>query len=736
MIAMERYKTRPGRPNGPFRPDLITDLGDARQLGSDFERFAPKRVRALYAGQVPSRFYRLRYLELWSFGRLKVNQVRDPVEGAQAYGKRNADGSVRLKLLREAPNTEKHRELTQDDWRIISPESTSYPLGFSAARPEGAPSHEVKLPPLFGRLIPHLQYFWGGHEGLQSRLNIWEIQYGAESTIVMHKVNPQDTKAERGMNTVTYASEHDGLPLLYGYDMRTEGLRVPYDREVLDRLTATLTQRLLADEARGAHLQDQFLRYLLKCEPWTADVEGGLNAFTQRLMADVLCTMRAESRAHGQSGRDFLPALRDPAGWAQLLGWAKLYWADHRMLNDEFTEQAALTLADDVAFTRLQKLFARVQNSQKVREYVSDTLVHSLKHAARNMFTMHGSADSHLVGSSAQLSVTHGHNAHEAAFYIYERNQDGAGSTRSASRFLTAKPGLSLTGRLVEEWWRYTLECPVAEDEQLIKAVIGPDAQGRAEVIQEVRRILSCPPHERQQGLAQLQHVLQRATQFTLELSSPQTGRLAAQLLAEVHVLGETFNQLELLLELLELERSLCQRFRRLPLPAEVAGYALQQVKLGEGVPELSRLYTVYERQFAQHVGDDDDESANATDRFLAQVEALSVSTCVDACPACLASSCDLGHIDVMRHNVSRTLLKRAHELLTADFTVTGTHLQAEELLEQAALNGGFVIHEHVGHLDSSVMRRLRAAGFEQHGRIFDPEHLKIRTILYREDQA
>lgn len=728
VVALERYKVRPNRPDGPFNPKLIRDLSAAERLGHDFEKLVPKRVKEWYGGQIPKRFYRLRYLELWSFGRLKPDRPKDPVFEASYFGRRKPDGSVQLAYQDDA---EKQQLMKQQDWRVVSPESTSYPLSFAVTQAAGETQQAVALPPLFGPLIPDLQYFFGEKHGERSRLNVWEIQYGAEATVVLHKVNPQDKKAERGINRVTYASEHDGQPMLYGYDMRTEGLRVPYDREVLQDVSEQLTKKLLADEQQSAHLQDQYLRYLLKNEPWTAGVEGGLTPFSQRLMADVLCTMRAEARAQGQSGDQFVAALQSPDGWNELVKWAGIYWADHRTLNEEFIGQASATLADATAFARLTRLFKSVQSSKNVRGFVGDTLLHSLKHAARNMFMMHGSADEQLVGSSVQLNLTHPHSELEAAFYVYERNQDGAGSTRAAARQLCAKPGESLTGKLVNEWWKYTLECPVAEEEQLLKAVLAPAR--RPAVVAEVRRILQLPAHLRQAELSGFKTVLQQATQGTLELDSPQMGRLATQLLAEINVLGGTFSQMELLLELLDLEGQLCRRFRRLPLPTELAGFALQQVKADD--PRTQRLkgvYELYQHHFAHHIEDEDDEGENAADRFLAQVEALSVTTCVDACPACLANSCDLGHIDVMRHSVSRNLLKRAHEWLTASFTVTTTNLTPQEAVERASHSGGFVIHEHVGQLNASVMRDIRAVGFEQQGRIFDPEQLKIRTIHYR----
>lgn len=731
-MAMERYKKREGGGYGPFKPALIKDLPTASGLGDAFEQYMPLGVRRLY-GEMPKRFYRLRYLELWSFGRLDPNNPKSPVQGAQAYGRKRPDGSVELRQLREEATAQAQQALLEDGWRVVSPDSNSYPLSFSAVHPLGEARLRVPVPPLFGSLVQPLEYYYGEQDGQRSRLAAWEVQYGAEATIVLHKRHPQgeDPQAGRGHNLVRYVSEHDGEPLLYGYDLCTEGLRVPYDPQVLSQAVQAIAQQQWADVRTQVHLQDQFLRYLLKSEPWAEGVEDGLNTFTQRRMADVLCTMRAEARAQGQSGPEFLAALRDPDGWQALVRGAQRYWADHRTLHPDFLEQARVTWQDDRAYEKLRRLFARIQNKAQVSAYVRDTLVHSLKHAVRNMFMMQGSADHHQIGSGTQLHITHGHDPQDHAFYVYERNQDGAGSTRAAARVMGEHPAGERTGHHVTAWWRYTLECPVAEEQQFVKAVLAPNR--RTPIAHEVQVLLALPAHERKDD--GLRRALVQATDGLLRDDSPELMHLATVLTSEVHVNGERFAHLDVLLELLDLESELSARFHRTPLPQELAGYALTLLKEDRNLPHLKRLLQVYRTHFQQVlVEEQGEEEMTADDRFLAQVESWSLSTCVDACPACLAGSCDQGHIDVTRHNVSRTLLKRAHEVLTAPITVRGEDLDVAEVVRLADTHGGFVLHEHQGHLSDQLVRAFARAGLQQQGRVFDPEHLTLRTVLYRQE--
>src|SRR5262249_51980497 len=117
------------------------------------------------------------------------------------------------------------------------------------------------------------------------------------------------------------------------------------------------------------------------------------------------------------------------------------------------------------------------------------------------------------------------------------------------------------------------------------------------------------------------------------------------------------------------------------------------------------------------HSGDDD-HAANPLDRFLAQVEQLSLSTCLDVCPACLATQCAQGPIEITRHALSRRLLRLAHRLLTAAFTRTPDTPVAEFLVPAKA--HGWLVLEHATHLTPDLALALRHAGLEQLGQFVE----------------
>lgn len=759
-VALELYKTdRSGKPPGPFRTELVKDLSDPTVLGPSFNLQFPLNVRLTH-GENPRLFYRLRYLELRSFGTLNRHDPRAVGADWKWLGRKNSDGTVNVVWESSA---EERTARFSEGWRYVSPDSNSIPLSFSVVQPlkdQGGkvvpPRSTAALPPLFGGLLRPLEYYYGDHDGERSRLCAWEIHYGAETTTVLVSRGQNDVHAGRGYNIVRYVNGKDQTSLLYGYDLTTEGMRLPYDQEVLTNVVDDLFQEMQVHEERRRHLQDQFLRYLLKSEAWSGGGEEGLNVFEQRQLADVLCTMRAASRGQYPDRRSFLEALQSDPGFDALMTTARRYWRDHRILNEEFVTRARQTLKDQSTVRALDKAFQKVSKSSEIKGFLQDILRHSLKHAARNMFSLQGSTDPNQVGSSTKLRATHGQDPEDTALYVYERNQDGAGGTRAAARTLAPEGETTISealiGKRLKEWWRFTLECPIHEEEALIKAVLDADGthpERRVRVVSVVHTTLSCLVHERDDTA--LRTALIDATDGTLEANSNELAQLAAQLLTDVRVMGQQFRRVDVLCELLDLERELSLTFGRTPLPAELAGYALSQLEAGADIPTLNALLQVYRDHFAvldkaveyeEAIGDDaeenmgDDEAANADDRFLAQVEFFSMSTCVDACPACLASGCDLGPIDVMRHNVSRAWLKRAHRSLTRSFTLAKEQQTIQCVLDVASTSGGFVMFEHHGRVSDSFQRELREHGFRQYGRLFDPQYLIYRSMIYRSDET
>jgi hypothetical protein len=470
---------------------------------------------------------------------------------------------------------------------------------------------------------------------------------------------------------------------------------------------------MISDTLRIAcHVQDQFLRYLLKSRPWPlAGVQGlALNPFDVRVVADLLAALRAESRHRGEEVDPFLARLTTPAGLAELLAdVTAALWRDRRLTDDQdFRDRLVATLTAPGALGHLRELFGRVRNRAEVSGYVMDVLVHSLRQAMTHLFLVEGSAQDEVVGSHAMLGLTHDRRPIDPAFYVYERNQDGNGATRLVGAALTERTPSHVLAR----WWDASLACPVEDEEDFVKHVLRRHHDSLRRFQQE---FWAAPPEARPspRGL-----VVGLAAPWLSE-NDPRLGRLAGLLTGELIFAGRRLRQLDLALELLGLEDELARRFHRPAVPAELAGYAATAAEQRPAaVPRLRELYEVY-RAHAAAMGleEDVETAAHPLDRFLAQVEHLSLSTCVDACPACLAAGPGPGEVEVGRHALSRCLLWRAHRLLTRPFTRPYGDGSPEELVRLARGHAGYLILEQQGPADPDFLRALRHAGFEEVGR-------------------
>ncbi|HEX4612455.1 MAG TPA: DEAD/DEAH box helicase, partial [Urbifossiella sp.] len=275
--------------------------------------------------------------------------------------------------------------------------------------------------------------------------------------------------------------------------------------------------------------------------------------------------------------------------------------------------------------------------------FLGDVVLHSLERGLRNLFLVEGCTRDEEVGTHATLWASHGREPADPALYVYERNQDGNGATRLLADGLRRG-----SGHAVRRWWGCTCGCPVGDEEDFVRYAL---RSHQKELAAFAARFRVAPLDNKPSPRATVEGVASayRAT----DADDPALGRLAAVLTGELTFGGDTVPSLELTLELLALEDELAARFHRPVLPVELAGFAATRAeRLPASVPTLRRLYDIYQRHAADLGWDPDDESgaANPLDRFLAQVEQLSLTTCADACPACLAGRSPHGPLEVTRH--------------------------------------------------------------------------------------
>ncbi|WP_218916376.1 DEAD/DEAH box helicase [Calidithermus chliarophilus] len=723
-VALERYKSEDRPRPGPFNPALIQPLSHFVDDQERWKSYLPLQLKWLYDLELPTRFYRVRYLEMWTFGSVNPNDPKRPQNDWHWYGKYQPDGSVRL-IFRTDPAK------LPEGYRHVSPDSDSYPLSFSLVRHQGPAQQPLRLPPYFPGLFDTVEPYYGEVNATRSYLEAWDVYYGAEATIKLMRKIPNDPHARTGYNLIRYASEHDRKPLLYGYDLTTEGVRAPYNPDVLERTARVLFEELQADGQQKRHLQDQFLRFILKHETWPiGGVENPINRFDQRKAADLISTLRAETAATLGTW-EFLEQLCSPKGRERLLEIARRYYPDSRTLNKDFLGRLEQTLDSRKVHDFLHRAFRRVRNGQEVLAFLKDTLLHSLEHALRKLFITEGSTRDEETGSHLRLKIHYGEVDPHSAFYLYERNQDGSGATRLFADALTRRT----VAQRLRRWWQESLSCAVGDEEAFLRSAL---RRHREALSGFTARFFSTDIAERP---SPKEFLLELYGDFLAE-DSPLLGRLGGLLTAELNVFDESLRRLDLQLELENLESELAARFQRPPTPQELAGFAYTRLSdkaqaQSSPYPNLRKLLEIYQRHAAEMVDaaeDEDGELVPWLDRFLVQIEHLSLSTCVDACPACLAASCDHGHIEVNRHSLSRRYLRMAHRILTRPQSYAETALpEADEIRARARRAGGYVYIDTPRRLGDEAARKLRAAGLTYVADVLDYDKLILRYVFYLE---
>jgi hypothetical protein len=728
--ALERYKEdRDGGP-GPFDPERIQQL--AEEWGEGWRDILPNNVHNFYDGDIPSRFYRPRFVEAWTIGEVSEDKPRDIHRAArsggwQAWASLDTDRDVITDVSVGEKRPDDDWASDGQEWRPVSPDSKSFSLSFSYARPkaddqgERVPSKRtIALPPVYDGLVEDVDFYFGEKEQKRSAIKVWEAHYGADASIQLASRGPEDLHAGRGDLEVEYISEHDGAPILYGYKLETEGLKIPYDKVRLEDLARELYDDIFQEEAARLHLQDQFLRYILKSESWSH-----LNKFDRRRAAELISTMRAVSRSQDRDVDAFLDNLFDPEEQRDLIDGAKHFWQESGTLTDEFLERFTRALNDPGAEEAIRQAFQeRVRSREEVMDYIQSTILHSLKHGMRNLFVADGSTRDEEVGSFGMFKLTYGHwSTDEDALWIYERNQDGSGATRLVDEVLSSKG----KGYVLKRWWDSTLACPVGDEEAFIKTVIREESEA-LRAYAEAHRDDGQEPPDPEDFLKGLGARIS---------NSRHVKALSRLLVAQDRIYGsEGIPRIELVCEIQEVEDLIAKQFHRRPTVGEVASYTLSLIRNDERsdrYPALSRMLSTYEEHDERLSGSGDpNEASIPEDRFISQVRQLSLSTCSDACEACIGSRCDQGPVQEMKHALSRTLLKRAHRLLTSSLTVEyDRRTDAEELIRTARDNSGWVILRREQELDVEFKTSLRESGFDLHADITDPNTLEGLTIYY-----
>jgi hypothetical protein len=460
----------------------------------------------------------------------------------------------------------------------------------------------------------------GVSHGSDSGLRIARVYWGADAEV---RFDDKDTAPETFSQTFVHPDT--GNPLLHGYQVTAEGLRLHLDSARLDRAVADAVVRMESDEAERRWRSAQFTRYLIESRAKAA----GVNAYEARRGADLLVAAAGDAELRPALIR--LKRFWDPTRVAELLHHAReRVLAQHPLMTANRVARTAEAISTDAFRDLLVRSLDDVADEGAFQGYLRSTVLHGLALRTRTWAALAGSGDETRMFAYVRLPIQFEADA-EDVITIAEIGSHGDGTIRAvASRWSQA----------VAMWQDgYIGDCPNAEEDAAARRFwTMPERHGtwRSEDPRDPR-------------------VLARIA-AALDLGGTGAAPLPAsivRILFGVESVGpDTFTLYDVASALEAVRGSLAKRMGRAPADWELASGAVADAVAG-GQPELARLHLAY-----RALGGTEEESFHPDARLADQAFRLAAPLCHDGCRACVHQSSDLMGDSLVQSSTSRTLLQ------------------------------------------------------------------------------
>ncbi|WP_224246053.1 AAA domain-containing protein [Hyalangium gracile] len=500
------------------------------------------------------------------------------------------------------------------------------------ARPEMARFINIST---LGRLASRLEVFQGSTaRGSQTGLKLSRVFWGADARLVLEQKRKRE---DAYVSQVFVHPEDQGLPLvqarrplLHGYQVETEGVRLHLDRVVLETFIQWELERLQGAPAEKKWLHGQHLRFLLMSHGAAA----GLNSYQLRQVADLMVTAAAFKGVKEKiSG---LVHRWSAAQFGELLdGVYRRHLRQHPMLSDRRMERLREELISASAFADvLRRAMKEVASSESFTSYLRSVVVHGLAIRLGQAFVRHGRGDERRILFHVKLPVQFAQGA-EDIITIAEDGSHGDGTTRTFLRHL---------GESLEELHPSHLgACPNVEEDRLVNHVFEREA--------DAARWRSWDPRDERRIQA-------LASELGVDLESnagPIQGVL--RLLYGTEELGtQRYELYQLHREIRSVRVGLEKDLEREASAWELVGAVVARAAENHAsVPQWSQLLENYRAL------DDalQEESLSAEARLADQAYRLSARLCVDGCQTCLHTGSTIMDDDLAEVVVSRRMLEQ-----------------------------------------------------------------------------
>ncbi|MER8772644.1 AAA domain-containing protein [Mesorhizobium sp. M0960] len=492
--------------------------------------------------------------------------------------------------------------------------------GFLLVEADRSAARALPTDSLSTRVAEVTMHAGSGVQSSPAGLTVARVFWGADAEVRLDQHG-----AEPVAYTQTFVDPETRRPLLHGYQVETEGIRIRLDSVRLDAFVAEVQAEMEADEGERRWRGAQFTRYLVESRARSL----GLNAYEARRGADLIVAAAGDSELRQRLSHllkfwsgDRLGVLFEDTR-AHLL-------AQHPMMTARRVAKTAAALSGDAFRMLVQESLAEASRPEAMAGYLRSLVLHSLALRLKQSITHVAQGDDRRLLAHVRLPVQFGGETDDV-ITICEAGACGDGTIRAVQNGWD---------RALAHWSDgFLAKCPNADEDSVLRrfwemndrhdawrALDPRDPTALAAVAVE---ILPEAPHE----------------------SLP--GSLIRILFGMETVEAESFALYDLAYDLEGVRQRVQERIGRTAQDWEIATAAVADAESG-ATQTLARLHSAYAALDGATEG-----SLSPDARLADQAYRLGAPLCVDGCRGCVQQPSDLMTDSLVQASVSQRLLAR-----------------------------------------------------------------------------
>lgn len=256
-------------------------------------------------------------------------------------------------------------------------------------------------------------------------LEVARVYWGADSELRLAELGAEGVPFAQ-----TFVDPADKRPLLHGYRVETEGLRITPGKKALDALVEEVSAGLEADERERRWRAAQFARYLVESRARSV----GLNGYEARRGADLLVAAAGDPELRKRLNH--LLRFWSPEGLVGLFEDTRVALLhQHPLMSQARVERTARALGGQQFQELIKGALDEVRNPEAMRGYLRSLVLHSLTLRLKQWVAHLGHAEEGRLLAHAALPLQFGADAHDV-ITVSEAGAHGDGTIRTvASRW-------------------------------------------------------------------------------------------------------------------------------------------------------------------------------------------------------------------------------------------------------------------------------------------------------------